>query len=126
MLPAAEDLRRRRPVWEALADLFLDRDLDESEYRFIASQVLTSGYSPSEIQTILWEEVFPVVAYNLDSVAGVWMGFPADWLEERILHSQEKKDASQEPKKVNFIQEAWHEVLRYLPPSWSLDGTGEE
>jgi hypothetical protein len=43
MLPPDRDLERRRPVWEALADLFLDSALDEPAYRFIAGRIVASA-----------------------------------------------------------------------------------
>ncbi len=66
MLPPDRDLERRRPVWEALADLFLDAALDEPAYRFIAGRIVASGYSAPEVHAILWDEVFAAVAANLE------------------------------------------------------------
>jgi hypothetical protein len=115
MRPAAEDLERRRPVWEALSDLFLDTELHELHYRYIARVIAESGYSPAEVQSILWEEVFPVVEWNLRDPAGVWEGFRVEWLEWRILGQEGAQRASDQPSTARIIREAWREVCRYLP-----------
>ena len=70
MVAPSEDLLRRRPVWQALSDLFLDTELTEAFYRYIARTVIESGYGPAEIRGILWDEVFPVLELNLRHPAG--------------------------------------------------------
>lgn len=82
--PALDDLAARQPVWEALADLFLDTDTSMSR-AWRVGQLLDSPYSLAQIEFILVEEVYPVCKYNLMSVAGEWAGFDPDWLRERIL-----------------------------------------
>src|SRR5437762_2719808 len=115
MTTASEELVRRRPVWQALSDLFLDTELTEAFYRFIARTVVDSGYSPAEIRSILWDEVFPVIEFNLRHPAGVWEGFQMEWLEEKILGADERQTAQQQPVTARIVQEAWSEVCRYLP-----------
>jgi mRNA interferase MazF len=115
MKAALEDLVRRRPVWEALSDLFLDTELTESFYRFIARRIIESGYTPAEVHSILWGEVFPVIEFNLRHPAGVWEGFRGDWLQEQILDSGKKQTAAQQPGTARIVSEAWIEVCLYLP-----------
>jgi hypothetical protein len=115
MKPAAEDLERRRPIWEALSELFLDTELQERDYRWIAEQILGSGYCPSEVSIILWEEVFPAIECNVRHPAGVWDGFSADWLEELILRSEEKQTIAEQPRSAKIINETWCDVRRFLP-----------
>lgn len=82
--PAADDLVARRPVWEALSDLFLDTDVSLSrDWR--AGQLARSPYRIEQLEWILVDEVYPVCKYNLLSVAGEWAGFDLAWLEQRIL-----------------------------------------
>lgn len=82
--PAAEDLDHRRPVWEALSTLFLDTDtLLLRDWR--ARQLVASPYSIAQLEHILIDEVYPVLRWNLLSVAGVWDGFDLPWLEQQIL-----------------------------------------
>jgi hypothetical protein len=80
----ANDLPARLPVWSALADFYLDTDVD-SFYPSAAAVIARSPYSMGEIRYILFEEVHPAVICNLSSLAGEWLGFDEDWLKDRIL-----------------------------------------
>ena len=82
--PVREDLERRRPVWLALSDLFLDTDVNflrAANTRLLAA----STYSLAELDGILRHEIYPACSFNLRQVAGEWAGFDAGWLERRIL-----------------------------------------
>ena len=81
-VPAA--IAHRRPVWLALSDVFLDPDTALSR-AWRVSELARSPYSVTELEDILVFEVYPVCGPNLWSVAGVWAGFDADWLEVRIV-----------------------------------------
>jgi hypothetical protein len=81
---AVEDLANRRPVWEALSDLFLDTDVSLAR-NWRVGVLTASPYSVEDIERILIDEVYPICKYNLLSVAGEWAGFDQSWLEERIL-----------------------------------------
>lgn len=90
MTPAAEDLKTRKPVWEALSTLFLDTDVSLfREWR--AEKLAESAYSIEEIEEILRDEVFPVCSWNRFGVAGEWAGFDPDWLQERILRRSRRR-----------------------------------
>lgn len=105
--PAESDLARRRPVWLALSDLFLDTDVNlfrEGNTRTLAA----SPYSLEELDTILREEVYPACSFNLSQVAGEWAGFDADWLERRILRGG--------PPPRSW----WRRLGRYLTLGWSV------
>lgn len=78
-IPAA-----RLPVWKALAEFFLDTELQEADYRRIAASLAGSPYSVSELEQILRYEVYPVCRQNLLCIAGEWGGFDEQWLIERI------------------------------------------
>lgn len=83
-LPELE-VDRRRPVWVALSDLYLDTELERSDHDRIADAIIASGYSVEEVEQILRREVGPIVGANLLSIAGEWEGFDEDWLVEAIL-----------------------------------------
>lgn len=85
MKPAAEDLERRRPVWEALSSIFLDTEITDAWRAQIANTLRSSGYSDAELEQILWGELCPVLYVNVLSVAGEWAGFDMDYLQRRIL-----------------------------------------
>ncbi|WP_420594363.1 DUF7079 family protein [Deinococcus sp.] len=85
MLLSPAELVRRRPVWAALSELFLDTELDEADMHWLARTLRESGYPLAELEHILRTEVAPIVGGNLLSVVGVWSGFDLDWLERQIL-----------------------------------------
>jgi hypothetical protein len=124
MLPPDRDLERRRPVWEALADLFLDTTLDDADRRFIAERIVASGYSPAEVEDILWHEVFPAVSDNLRRPAGEWAGFDTDWLQRRVLASrrgalERLRSAVADGSVRRIVREEWARVLRFLPDEFT-------
>jgi hypothetical protein len=82
------ELERRRPVWDALSELFLDTELQPEDHRRIARILSTSGYSEPELEQILRLEVGPTLLPNLLSVAGEWAGFDLGWLEAEILRGE--------------------------------------
>jgi hypothetical protein len=85
------DLERRRPVWGALADLFLDTALQPEDHRRIARVLAKSGYSEPELEQILRSEVGPVMLPNLLSVAGEWAGFDLGGLEAEVLRRERRR-----------------------------------
>ena len=78
----AREIERRRPLWVALSDLYLDT---EPEWERVALACAASGYSMPELQRILFDEVHPVVHRNLWDTAGEWQGFDEEWLVGSIL-----------------------------------------
>ncbi len=79
------ELQSRLPVWEALADFWLDTELVDYEFEHIARVIAASPYSIDEIRDIHDYEVAPAVSVNLASVAGEWAGFNGEWLQARCL-----------------------------------------
>lgn len=77
-------LAERLPVWETLSEFFLDTELDDTDYGRIAGVLASSPYSIRKTEEILRYEVYPVLIWNLRSVAGVWAGFDREWLAEAI------------------------------------------
>ena len=74
------EIERRKPVWAALSDLWLDTELKDDDLRRIAGAMRRSGYGVEELREIYLFEVAPVVYPNLLSVAGEWAGFDEEWL----------------------------------------------
>lgn len=119
------EIEKRFPVWDALSDLFLDTELDESSHKHIARVILESGFTPEEIHQILWHEVFPSVGDNLRSVAGEWAGFNPEWLKSRILFviSQDAPPMSPEgiisvKELIEITQQEWLKVCGHLPTDY--------
>lgn len=74
----------RLPVWDAIADLWLDTVIDGPMRERIARELAASPFSVDELRDIYLYEVAPAVHMNLMSIAGEWAGFGRDWLRERI------------------------------------------
>ena len=105
-----EILAARRPVWIALADLFLDTDVRTS-YPYIALIAARSPYSLEELTAIFRDEVSPVVAPNLLSVAGEWAGFGEKWLVSRITARYEHGSRSRGWRPVSGLaDDDWKRV----------------
>ncbi len=66
-----DELARRRPLWDAMSDLFLD-----TETRWavpsVAWRCAESGLDASALDRVFWWEVFPLAIPNLLSIAGDW------------------------------------------------------
>ncbi|HEY0735826.1 MAG TPA: hypothetical protein VGD69_13020 [Herpetosiphonaceae bacterium] len=80
-----DDLDQRRPVWDALSMLFLDTQLDDGDFAYIANVLARSPYTDAELAAIYHAEVEPVCRVNIGMAPGYWSGFPAGWIEARIL-----------------------------------------
>ncbi|HYR07138.1 MAG TPA: hypothetical protein VEQ60_05205 [Longimicrobium sp.] len=78
------EIEARLPVWDAIADLFLDTVIDGPMLEGIARELAASPFSVDELRDIYLYEVAPGVHRNLKIVAGEWAGFGRDWLRERI------------------------------------------
>jgi len=79
------DLANRRPVWEALSELFLDTEALPDVRAALARTLTQSPYLVAELRAILLDAVYPVCIANLLSVARVWTRFDPDWLQDRVL-----------------------------------------
>jgi hypothetical protein len=86
-----EEIERRKPVWIALSEFWLDTSLDDGDLRRIARVAAASRYSKDELNEIYLFEVAPVVSANLCSMAGEWAGFDEDWLCSKAKFQAETK-----------------------------------
>lgn len=86
------NIEERKPIWIALSDFYLDTELQESDFRHIASEIIKSPYTLSKVKEINKYEVFPILQSNLLSVTGEWTGFDADWLVKSIADSLAKRN----------------------------------
>ena len=111
ILPA--DLARRRPVWFALSELWLDTELQNPDLKWIASRLVATGYAWTEIERICLHEVTPALFDCLRAPDG----FDPEWLEDRILNLIGRPDhdawvAQNQDKLWQFIGQDWHAVAR--------------
>jgi hypothetical protein len=70
-----KEIERRKPVWLAISEFYLDTQLDQNDLDRITNIFKTSKYSITELKYIDFYEVAPIVGRNLLSTAGVWSGF---------------------------------------------------
>lgn len=78
------ELAVRRPVWDALGELFLDTDTRPG-LPLIAWTLAESGLDEAALDEIWREEVTPALSFNLTLVAGEWGYFDLDWLTKQIV-----------------------------------------
>ncbi|WP_299432068.1 hypothetical protein [uncultured Maribacter sp.] len=86
------NIEERKPIWIALSNFYLDTELEEYALKSIAKKIIESPYSLNKVKEINTYELFPVLHYNLISVAGVWTGFDEDWLTNSIIDSLSKRN----------------------------------
>ena len=72
-----EELAKRRPVWDAMSELFLDTETRWS-VPHVARRCAESGYDDEALERIFWAEVFPEGIDNLLQVAGEWAALSLD------------------------------------------------
>lgn len=108
-------INQRLNVWAALSELFLDTELTDRDYEYIAKVVIKSRYTPIEIDNILWFEVFPVLQSNLRDPAGVWSGYPRDWLKENLQIVTNPPSTIEDTETAKDIKDCWKRVCKFLP-----------
>jgi len=129
-----EDLLARAPLWEALADLWLDTELADYQFDYIARAIAASPYSLEEALAIHDEEVAPAVSANLLSVAGEWAGFDSAWLNERCRHFASRRHSPWHRARVwmlrlrirYFTGSHWPQIIERVEKLRSADEAEEQ
>ena len=103
------DEERRKPVWIALADLYLDTELQEQNFQHIAAVFMASGFSWAEILLINYNEVAPALWFNVQGLAGEWAGWNEEWL---ITHIQQCYQPA--PRKRFGSVRCWHKRVDFF------------
>ena len=118
------ELQRRKPVWTAFSEFWLDTEIDDADLWRIAAVAAASGYNLQELRDIYLHEVAPVVGANLLTVAGEWAGFDEEW-----LHAQAHQRAERRSRWLRFwlfvgvgralllyaTERHWRRVVALLP-----------
>ncbi len=107
--------QRRLKVWQALSELFLDTEIDHRTFALVADAIMESEYSPEDIQTILWGEVFPALESNLRSVAGEWAGWTDEWLLKHLSLYEGPFPSVPAGSVAKEVSRCWSEVVSRLP-----------
>lgn len=128
-LPPSE-LERRKPVWNAMSDVFLDTET-RWEMPNVAFVLVQSGYSEEQLDAIWQTEIVPECAWNLHQLVGEWALFVLD--EEALA----ARAAGQKPlvehivpvSAPDFLEGQWRAIkdlrkeLLALPPDQRADRT---
>lgn len=85
---STNEIERRKPVWLAISEFYLDTELDNDDLSRISNIFKESGYSINELKDIDFFEVSPIVGANLMSIAGIWDGFDQQWLWNEIISTR--------------------------------------
>lgn len=85
------DLKKRKFIWIALSNFYLDQELKERDFAQIAATIKESPYSFIQVKKIDKEEVFPVLSSNSQHTTGVWSGFNEVWLVTEISKKIESR-----------------------------------
>ncbi|HEY1599524.1 MAG TPA: hypothetical protein VGG64_07980 [Pirellulales bacterium] len=75
--------KERKWAWSTAATLFLDDDYT-NELGRISQSLAALPFSPQQLTAIFYDEVAPVVWWNLLSVAGECFGWNEEWLHARV------------------------------------------
>ncbi len=100
-----QQIQKRRPVWVALSELWLDTELSTADLERIARVMADSGLTIDELRQIYLVEVAPAVSRNLLNVAGEWAGFDEDWLCSQIVRNLRDR-----PRRTRFW--SWFPLTR--------------
>lgn len=117
-----EELERRRPVWDAMSDVFLDTETRWS-MPYVAYVLTASGYSREELDSIWSNEIIPECAWNLLQLAGEWALLVVDEtaLAERAAGKRPLLERTMGVASPVFLGGQWrailslHEALLALP-----------
>ena len=105
------EIERRKPVWLALSDFYLDTELQPADFAHIRQVFTQSGYSRQVIEQINYEEVAPLLLDNLLTIAGVWGGFDQDWLFEIIEARLDRQGKRYRPGWMRWL---WRKRVDYF------------
>ena len=109
-------LEIKKPLWIALSNLFLDRELSENDFTYIASVIKESELSIKQVEQILKEEVLPICIPNIKSISGEWAGFDEKWLIESIVKLKKLRPLQKAIHKNDYklIKDEWEQVLSII------------
>jgi len=104
------EISKRKPIWKALSFLYLDTELQDSDYHSIVESLIESKKSIKDLKEIDLFEVFPNLRTNLLDVAGVWSEFDEDWLNKRCEEAYEKRNDYFRQLKVRFYSKFYEKM----------------
>jgi hypothetical protein len=106
-------IHERLPVWTALSEFFLDTELQDEDFKRIATVLDRSPYNRAEIEGILKEEVSPAFAGNLLSIVGEW----APWSQTEVREIMERSIRTRlSNRPLDRLRAKF--ARRIIPPEW--------
>lgn len=108
------ELERRRPLWSAMSDLFLDTEVRWS-VPWVALAAGQSGYDAATLERIFWVEVFPLAIGNLLGIAGEWAMLDLD--EASLVARAERGEPATLTRQVSgwMVEGEWRAALALAP-----------
>ncbi len=82
---------RRKQLWIAMSNLWLDTELSDETLSWIADAVRESGLDREELEVVFRHELAPFLGPNLLATAGEWEGFDPDWVCVQAQKRYEKR-----------------------------------
>lgn len=102
------NIEQRKPIWIALSGLYVDTELKDHDFKYIAVKIKESPYTIEQARQIDKKEVFPVLYPNLLAVTGVWSGFEEQWLISEISKTIRKRTWFSSFKvKLKYLKLKW-------------------
>ena len=120
-----DTIAQREKIWIALSEFYLDTELNDQDLKRIATIFKESEFTLPEIKEIDLYEVFPVLQYNLNSVAGEWGMFDPHMIRENCYNMYLKKYNPFFRLKIKFLNlffyrmrgRYWDKVEKHLMKS---------
>lgn len=100
-----QQIQKRRPLWVALSELWLDTELSGEDLERIARIMADSDLNIEQLRRVYLVEVAPVVSSNLVAIAGEWSGFDEEWLCSQIVSNLRDR-----PRRTRFW--SWFPLTR--------------
>lgn len=105
------DIASRAPVWEALSELFVGKELQDYDYAAITKALRESRYPLDELERVLHQEVAPVFRSNLSPLAVPEM---EGWAQETVA-AEVRGYLERKPRGLSRIAKRWIPA-KALPP----------
>lgn len=128
----ATEFNARSTLWKALADFWLDTELQDFQLNYIARVIVASPYTLNQARAIHNREVAPVLWRNMANVAGEWAGFDDTWLvarcEEQMVKSKSLSTRARNwlllPTIWFFTAGYWRQVVRRVNAQQDIQPDG--
>ncbi|NIA69781.1 hypothetical protein HBA54_14350 [Pelagibius litoralis] len=119
-------MENRLPVWLACSGFYLDTELDDSRFDHIARVCALSPYAGTELDRIMFNEVWPAFSANLYAPAGEWAGWDDTFVKERVLKTYRKRWRL--PWRLNPLKRSyskdWEKIRRLIDEKRKAAGQG--